>query len=125
MILIFFFLEKLRLFGVKSNSITWFKSYLTARIQRCKVNGFLSKEKPISCGVPRRSISGPLFFLIYINDLPYSLNCGKARLHAYDTNLTITASCYDNLEKVELRELRPVNPKESILINIYRGPTMV
>ena len=58
-------LEKLRLCGVNDNSIPWFRAYLTGRQQRCQVNGFLSKGKPISCGVPQGSILGPLLFLIY------------------------------------------------------------
>ena len=34
------------------------------------------------------------------------LNCAKARLYADDTNFTITASCFSNLEKVADNKLR-------------------
>ena len=101
-------LEKLRLCGVNDNSIPWFKAYLTGRQQRCQVNGFLSKGKPISCGVPQGSILGPLLFLIYINDLPCSLNCSKARMFADDTNITVTANCFSDLENMVNNELESI-----------------
>ena len=41
---------------------------------------------------------GPLFFLLYINDLPQCLNKTKPRLFADDTNLTASGDSITGLE---------------------------
>ena len=90
-------LHKLSLYGVAENSLAWFKSYLTNRQQRSFVNGQLSSFKPLTCGVPQGSILGPLLFLIYINDLPNSLQFSTPRMYADDTNITTSGKSLNHI----------------------------
>ena len=52
----------------------------------------------IKCGIPQGSILGPLFFLLYINDLPQCLSKTKPLLFADDTNLTASGDSIPYLE---------------------------
>ncbi len=61
-------------FGIIGIQLKWFESYLNNRTQQCMINGKLSSQKTITCGVPQGSILGSLLFLLYINDMPESLN---------------------------------------------------
>ena len=46
-------LRKLYRYGVNGNALQLLKSYLTDRTQRCYVNGVLSTEQYVSCGIPQ------------------------------------------------------------------------
>ena len=54
--------------------------------QRVVLNGQSSKWQNVNTGVPQVSVLGPLFFLIYINDLPQGLH-SDVKLFADDTSL--------------------------------------
>ena len=83
---------------IKGQALTLLKSYLTDRNQRGQIKNSFSSERLIKCGVPQGSILGPLFFLLYIDDLPHCLNKTKPRLVAGDTNLTASVNSMTHLE---------------------------
>ena len=49
-------LRKLHMYGLDRASVLWFKDYLSGRRQHTKVNGTISGERVITCGVPQGSI---------------------------------------------------------------------
>ena len=67
-------------------------------MQRCSVNGTLSRSCSLSCGVPQGTILGPLLFLLYINDLPNCLSNCQSRMYADDTHLTYAGFSADNIQ---------------------------
>ena len=64
-------LDKLNYYGLRGIDNQWFSSYLTNRTQTTEINSFISDKEVVSCGVPQGSVSGPLLFLLYVNDIQY------------------------------------------------------
>ena len=62
-------IAKLHVYGFLKELLKLIKSYLTNRWQRTKLNTGFSKWTEILWGVLQGSVSGPLLFNIYINDL--------------------------------------------------------
>ena len=68
-------LKKLYAYCIRGNMLELCKSYLTDRSQFVMYSGTKSDLKSVKCGVPQRSVLGPLFFIAYMNDILKHLNC--------------------------------------------------
>ena len=78
--------NKLSKLGISLNILKWVINYLCGRKQYTMANGVTSPYVNITCGVPQESILGPLFFIVYVNDIKSSLkHCKHAvyRLYCY------------------------------------------
>ena len=76
---------KLKCNGIIGDLLRFIESFLSDRYQRVVLNRQTSNWNKIKAEVPQGSILGPLFFLIYINDLPSELRC-SAKLFVDDTS---------------------------------------
>ena len=79
-------LFKLKTYGVKGELLNLLRNYLHERNQRVAFNGQISSWELIKSGVPYGSALGPLLFLIYINDLPDTIQ-STCKIFADDTSL--------------------------------------
>ena len=84
-------MSKLHKYGIRGKVYSWFSSYLNGRSQFVGLNDVKSPPLSVQCGVPQGSILGPLLFLLYINDLPYSSNLLPI-IFADDTNVFYSGS---------------------------------
>ena len=81
-------LLKLEHLGIRGPLLNWTRSFLIGRTQRVVVEGKASTPSIVLSGVPQGTVLGPLFFLIYINDISKGLTKGtKIRLFADDSLL--------------------------------------
>ena len=93
--------QNLRMAGFGGNLIQWFDSYHTNRQQRVTVLGATSATLPVTSGVPKGSIPGPVLFALYVNDLPDAVKFSQVAMFADDTKLFSTIKTNNDCEQLQ------------------------
>ena len=83
-------LQKLNDIGIRGKVLSWVETFLVGRKQRVVVNGTKSDWAPVISGIPQGTVLGPTLFLLYVNDLPASVQ-SKTMLFANDTKMYTSA----------------------------------
>ena len=97
--------DKLERYGIRGIALDWFKSYLSNRKIRVKVNNTKSKEFPVNYGTPQGSCLGPLIFLMFCNDLNIHLTNMQCIQFADDTTLYLGHSNPEILKSMVEQDL--------------------
>jgi hypothetical protein len=107
-------LSKLNWYGISSKEYKLLSSYLKNRylgvIITIKSKRYYSEWEPIRYGIPQGYILGPLFFILYVNDLPKTI-AGLANpvLFADDTSIFISKSDHKKFANTINRNIIKIN----------------
>ena len=97
--------DKLEHYGIRGLSLKCEKSFFSNRLQFVEYNCHVSSRNNISCGVPQGSILGPLFVLLYINDINNASKVLQLILFTEDTNVFLSYKDIDCLANILNTEL--------------------
>lgn len=76
-------LLKLDRYGIRGKALNWTEAFLTQRKQRVVIDGKCSEWVDVKSSVPQGTVTGPMDFLVFINDLPQNLT-SSVKLFADD-----------------------------------------
>jgi len=116
-------LSQLQFYGVHGKTKSWFESYLNNRYMRVHISEGESNQtsfstwEQITDGVPQGSVLGLLLFLIYVSDLPRTINektvpilfvdntnilVKNSNLKDFQSNMAMAFNCLNQWLKINL-----------------------
>ena len=121
-------LEKLKAYGIQSENLKWFRSYLSNRKQCISYSDFKTEIKIVKGAVPQDSIPRALLFHIFINDLNNSTEVLGPVLFADDTDLFCSDNNVRTLFETANQELSQINDwflENKLSLNIEKTKYML
>lgn len=119
---------KLQQYKIGPSSLKLFDSYLVDRVQQVAFKGSTSSALTVKSGVPQGSILGPLFFILYINDLPLQLGHSTIDMYADDSTVTVAGNTVSLIEDTLNNELEIVSDwctQNKMALNIDKTKSML
>ena len=116
----FLLIQKLQSFDIPTQLITWIRSFLSDRTQQVLLDGAVSKQIPVTSGVPQGSVLGPKLFLVFINDITTVIHKdSNIRLFADDALLykSVGQNKVDRVLQEDLNSLADWAEKQSMQFN--------
>ena len=108
-----------------------FCDYLNGRCQYVNIEGCKSTKKAITLGVPQGRILGPILFLVFINDLPATLQHSVADIYAnntaisYSTNYTVAPNDVSDGLQVDIDELLNWSADNTVILTETKTKSML
>jgi len=137
-------LSKLQFYGVNGKAKTWFESYPNNRYMRVQISDVGLNQRSTSAWekiidvVPQGSVSGPLLFLMYVSDLPKTINNKTVPIwfaddtslivkspnsEYFQTNMVTAFNCVNKCFKVNLLSIN-TDKTHYIQFKTKRKPTL-
>ena len=90
-------IHRLSSYGIRGLALDLIKSYLNDRMQSVRLNYINSNNCKVTIGVPQGTILGPLFFIVYINEL-LKLLPQNLISYADDTVILYSGNSWDEVQ---------------------------
>ena len=113
-------MEKLSASGIGGNCLSLIHNYLSNRKQTVRLNDTIFGELEVFSGVPEGSILGPIFFLVFINDLP---SCVKSATIGYAEDYKIVGDNPLTLN-IDVRRLWRWCEKNCMSMNLMKSKVL-
>ena len=111
---------KLKKYGFDGKLLNWVEDFLSERRQRVVFNGKCSSWKNVSSGVPQGSVLGPVLFILYVNDMPDSL---ESFCKIFSDDLSVYSAVGDKTDQEKLqRDLLKLSEQSRIWLLEFSVP---
>lgn len=95
-------LKKLSVIGFHSMFLKWVESYLSNRISFVSLDSVNSYHYNATSGVPQGSILGPLFFILFMNDISSVILNSEVLLYADDLKIFLRINSISDVFRLQI-----------------------